>query len=78
LKLIKKRIVEDKENKSRVSGKNVGNERKTSSTLTAMYDDDEGTSTNTLLIHIDDELSMIVPKKTRKPSKPKGIFPYKI
>jgi hypothetical protein len=35
-----KRIVEDKENRTRPAGKKVVKERKTSSTLTAMYGDD--------------------------------------
>jgi hypothetical protein len=39
---VEKRIIEDKENKSRPAGKKAVNERKTSSTLTTMYSDDEG------------------------------------
>lgn len=39
---MKKRIVEDKENRTRPKGKKVGKGGKTSNTLTSMYSDDEG------------------------------------
>lgn len=41
-RLTKKRIVEDKGNKTRPVGKTAGKERKALSTLTSMYGDDDG------------------------------------
>jgi len=41
--IVKKRIVDDKENRTRLAGKKTVGERKASSSLTAMYDDDDGT-----------------------------------
>jgi hypothetical protein len=43
-RLTKKRAVEDKENRTRPAGKKIVKERKTSSTLTSMYSEDDGTS----------------------------------
>lgn len=75
---MQKRIVEDKENRTRPAEKKVVKPRKTSNTLTAMYGDETEESTSLLsetVSELDDELDELVPKKQqRKPSKPKGMI----
>ena len=61
--LIKKRMIEDKENKAR---KKPANEKKTSSTLTQMYEDEEGMLPVLMNLTIDDGLEEIIPKKVIK------------
>jgi hypothetical protein len=62
--------VEDKENRTRPAGKKVVKERKTSSTMTSVYSDDEGTSHMTKLNA--DDLEAIMPKKVKKQKQSKS------
>ena len=41
-----------------------------------MYSDDDGIPLPILRLMSDDELEEIIPKKVRKPSKPKGTLSY--